>query len=153
MVQLYLSDINFLLGLIPVLRKVLLSAHEQGLTRRAVLCAEGICHIRSSRGFDNGKYTRIFDVLSGIPLSFSYVVCHLGWGCGYRNLEMALTALLVFAPHYRPVFPSVHEPGCSHSPGVRNLQIWMEAAWKDGKHLCWEEVGSQDLKKTCGSRV
>jgi len=50
------TDIELFSGLMPVLRKVLISAHEQGFTRRAVLCAEGVCHIRSSRGFDNGKF-------------------------------------------------------------------------------------------------
>jgi hypothetical protein len=78
---------------------------------------------------------------------------YLGWGCGYRNLEMALTALLVAAPHYRPIFPSADEPGCSDSPGVRNLQIWMEAAWKDGEFLLVSLVGSQAHVEALDCRI
>jgi len=66
---------------------------------------------------------------------------------------MAITALLVAAPHYRPIFPSVDESGCSDSPGVRNLQIWMEAAWKDGESLLLREDESHAHVQTCTSRI
>jgi hypothetical protein len=66
------------LGLIPVLKKVLISAHEQGITRRAVLCAEGVCHIRSSRGFDNGKYNSISgNIRHPVETDFGYAGLYL----------------------------------------------------------------------------
>jgi hypothetical protein len=46
---------------------------------------------------------------------------------------MALTGLLVVSPHYRSIFPSTDSTGRSDSPGVRNLQVWMEQAWNDGE--------------------
>ena len=49
-------------GLIPILKKILLAANAQGVTRRAVLCAEGVCHIKSSMGFDSGKRVCHLDI-------------------------------------------------------------------------------------------
>lgn len=46
---------------------------------------------------------------------------------------MALTALLFSTPEYRPVFPSADPAGRSDSPGVRNLQVWMQQAWDSGQ--------------------
>lgn len=49
-------------GLIPILKEILLAANLQGVTRRAVLCAEGVCHIKSSMGFDSGKRACHLDI-------------------------------------------------------------------------------------------
>jgi hypothetical protein len=46
---------------------------------------------------------------------------------------MALTALLFSTPGYRPVFPSANPAGRADSPGVRNLQVWMQQAWDSGQ--------------------
>jgi hypothetical protein len=49
-----------------------------------------------------------------------------GWGCGYRNALMAITALLQAKPSYRPPF-SENDNGSN--PGVRRVQGWIEEAW------------------------
>lgn len=46
---------------------------------------------------------------------------------------MTLTALLVATPDYRTVFPTADPAGKSDSPGVRNLQVWMQQAWDSGE--------------------
>lgn len=97
---------NFTPGLIPVIRRALLLSYQQGVTKRAVLCVDGVCHISSALGFD------------------------VGWGCGYRNTEMALTALVASSPDYQSIFPLADSSG--HSPGVRNLQSWIASGWDSG---------------------
>ncbi|KAL0577892.1 hypothetical protein V5O48_004087 [Marasmius crinis-equi] len=105
---------NFTPGLIPLLRKALLKSHAQGNTVRAVLCYERTTLI-------NGQ---MWDI---------------GWGCGYRNFLMACSALMdqQLQPLY---FPLLDQPT---SPGVRNLQRWIEEAWRNG----YDQEGYQQLHK------
>ncbi|KAF9262200.1 hypothetical protein L218DRAFT_929875 [Marasmius fiardii PR-910] len=105
---------NFTPGIITLLRKALLTSHAQGTTVRAVLCYERTTYINN----------QMWDK---------------GWGCGYRNFLMACAALMdqPFQPMY---FPLLDEP---ISPGIRNLQRWIEEAWRKG----FDEEGYQQLKK------
>ncbi|EIN07686.1 DUF1671-domain-containing protein [Punctularia strigosozonata HHB-11173 SS5] len=104
---------NFTPGLIPVLKRALLKSHAQGKTQRAVLCYERAVHV-ATENWD------------------------MGWGCGYRNFLMACAALMdqPFQQLYWPIIDA--EP----SPGVRNLQTWIEAAWKQG----YDADGADQLK-------
>ncbi|KAH7926299.1 DUF1671-domain-containing protein [Leucogyrophana mollusca] len=104
---------NFSPGLIPVLKGALKTSHTRGYTCRAVLCFEQTVHI-SREPFD------------------------AGWGCGYRNFLMACTALMV-QQNQTIYFPLLDDP---MSPGVRNLQLWIEHAWKEG----YDEIGARELK-------
>ncbi|WOO79237.1 Ubiquitin carboxyl-terminal hydrolase ZUFSP [Vanrija pseudolonga] len=88
---------NFSPGLIPVLRDMLLKDVSKRQIRSAVLASGGV-HIKSNWTFDGT------------------------WGCGYRNAEMVISAL-VSEPPYREVFPN---------PGVRAIQSWIEDAWRAG---------------------
>ncbi|KAL5511740.1 hypothetical protein ACEPAH_4958 [Sanghuangporus vaninii] len=111
---------NFTPGLIPTLKQALLTSHSKGRTMRAALCYAGTVHIA----------TELWD---------------LGWGCGYRNFLMACTALMdqQVQPLY---FPALDQPS---SPGVRNLQQWIEDAWRAG----FDPEGAADLKgKLVGTR-
>lgn len=115
-------------GLIPLLKKSLTKSHGRGNTRRAVLCYDRTVHV----------HREFWDA---------------GWGCGYvptfsptlyrlsdrmlipirryRNFLMVCTALMdqPFQPMY---FPLLDSPT---SPGVRNLQHWIEDAWRCGALL------------------
>ncbi|GHJ86672.1 hypothetical protein NliqN6_3074 [Naganishia liquefaciens] len=85
-------------GLVPILHQALQSTAKRPGTRKAVLCRPTVCHIKSVRGFDNG------------------------WGCGYRNYLMCLTAL-----------ESELESSLSEGrPSIRALQRWMKDAWEAG---------------------
>jgi hypothetical protein len=53
----------------------------------------------------------------------------IGWGCGYRNALMAITALIQSKPAYRQPF-SENDNGSN--PGVRRIQGWIEEAWMNG---------------------
>ncbi|KDQ33781.1 hypothetical protein PLEOSDRAFT_152572 [Pleurotus ostreatus PC15] len=74
------------------------------------------------------------------------------WGCG--NFLMACAALMdqQLQPLY---FPFLDSP---ISPGVRNLQRWIENAWKDGKCLRrlvdagFDEEGRKELKNLVNTR-
>ncbi|KAI0029727.1 peptidase family C78-domain-containing protein, partial [Vararia minispora EC-137] len=90
-------------GLIPLLRRALVSQHERRHIQRAVLCTNRAVHV----------YRENFD--------------HR-WGCGYRNYMMACAVLMDqrFQDTYAALFER-HEP-----PGVRNLQSLIEQAWKAG---------------------
>ncbi|KAJ3984194.1 peptidase family C78-domain-containing protein [Lentinula detonsa] len=94
---------NFIPGLIPVLKKALLKSHAKGTTTRAVLCYERAVYI-------------------------SRQMWDASWGCGYRNFLMSCAALM--DQPYQPLyFPLLDQPV---SPGIRNLQTWIEEAWKNG---------------------
>ncbi|KAH9966445.1 peptidase family C78-domain-containing protein [Russula dissimulans] len=90
-------------GLIPLLRRSLLSSVEKGATHRAVLCYESVVHI----------FLEIWDA---------------GWGCAYRNFMMLCTALV--DQHIKPEYSSlIRDPT---PPTVNNLKVWIEEAWKSG---------------------
>ncbi|KAG2076008.1 DUF1671-domain-containing protein [Suillus decipiens] len=104
---------NYCPGLIPLLKHALKKSHTKGNTRRAVLCYESATHI-SVEAFDRQ------------------------WGCGYRNFLMACAALM--DQRVQSIyFALLDDP---FPPSVRNLQRWIEAAWKEGYDL----EGAKDLR-------
>lgn len=111
---------NYTPGIIPLLRKALLKSHSQGTTSRAVLCYEKAVHVHVSRTLD------------------------VKWGCGYRNFIMACSVLMeqTLQPGYASLLVD------PISPGVHNLQVWIEAAWKDG----FDEEGASDLNNLVGAK-
>jgi hypothetical protein len=100
-------------GLIPLLKHALKKSHTKGNTRRAVLCYESATHI-CVEAFDRR------------------------WGCGYRNFLMAC-ATLMDQQIQSIYFALLDDP---FPPGVRNLQRWIEAAWKEG----YDREGAKDLR-------
>ncbi|KAF9513339.1 hypothetical protein BS47DRAFT_1376757 [Hydnum rufescens UP504] len=117
---------NWTPGLIPLLKRTFTKLHSRGITARAVLCTDGVCHVG----------TEFFD---------------LGWGCGYRNFLMACTSLLAqqTQPMYFPLLDVGNgssanvnggEPQELGGPGVRALQAWIEDAWRRG----FDEEGAKD---------
>lgn len=117
------SDIlsNYSPGIIPVLAQILTSAVHQRITRSAVL-SRPLVHIKGAWDFD------------------------MGWGCGYRNALMALSALLVSQPAYRLLFS---REIIGSDPGVRRIQGWIEEGWGNG----YDRVGRGQLKgKVLGTR-
>ncbi|EEB92565.1 hypothetical protein MPER_08904, partial [Moniliophthora perniciosa FA553] len=110
---------NFTPGMITLLKKALLKSHSQSSTVRAVLCYEQTVFI-------NRQW---WDAT---------------WGCGYRNFLMACAALMN-QTHQPLYFPLLDKP---ISPGIRNLQKWIEEAWKNG----FDYEGFKDLRKLVGTR-
>ncbi|KAF8797859.1 hypothetical protein BYT27DRAFT_7236821 [Phlegmacium glaucopus] len=105
---------SFTPGLIPLIRRGLRKGHDRGNVRRAVLCYDQVVHINREP----------WDA---------------GWGCGYRNFLMACGALM--NQKQQPLyFPLLDSP---ISPSIRNLQVWIEAAWREG----FDKEGSKELKK------
>ncbi|TFK42761.1 peptidase family C78-domain-containing protein [Crucibulum laeve] len=105
-------------GLIPLLKKALLGMHTRGNIRRAVLCYERAVHVSRD----------LWDA---------------SWGCGYRNFLMSCSVLMdqPFQPMY---FPMLDHP---ISPSIRNLQVWIEAAWAAG----FDMEGAEQLKRLAGT--
>lgn len=103
---------NYCPGLIPLLKHALKKSHTKGNTRRAVLCYESATHI-CVEAFDRR------------------------WGCGYRNFLMACAALMD-QQIQNIYFALLDDP---FPPSVRNLQHWIEAAWKEG----YDREGAKDL--------
>lgn len=58
---------------------------------------------------------------------YASTVGDAGWGCGYRNLQMLISALLKM-DIYRPVMLSVGEK----VPSIPRIQQFIEAAWTSG---------------------
>ncbi|KAK8853139.1 hypothetical protein IAR55_003840 [Kwoniella newhampshirensis] len=116
------SDIpsNFSPGVMSVLASTVRTAAHQDIARHAVLCRDTV-HIKGVWAFD------------------------MGWGCGYRNALMALSAILS-VPAYRPLFARENNGA---EPGVRRVQGWLEEAWREG----YDPEGRAQLKgKVLGSR-
>ncbi|KAJ6606550.1 peptidase family C78-domain-containing protein [Mycena vulgaris] len=110
---------NFTPGLIPLLKTHLNKSHAGGNTRRATLCYDRAVLVNRE----------LWDAR---------------WGCGYRNFMMVCTSLMdqQVQPMY---FPLLDDPT---PPGVRNLQQWIEEAWKAG----FDPEGQEDLKKLVGTK-
>ncbi|KAJ3508673.1 hypothetical protein NLJ89_g5620 [Agrocybe chaxingu] len=106
-------------GMIPLLRKGLLKLHGRGNLRRAVLCTDKAVHV----------HREAWDA---------------SWGCGYRNFLM-LCATLMCQTQQPLYFPLLDSP---LPPSVRNLQCWIESAWKQG----FDVDGQKELKKLAGTR-
>ncbi|KAG6379142.1 peptidase family C78-domain-containing protein [Boletus reticuloceps] len=112
---------NYTPGILPILKDALKQSNKKGATQRAVLCYERTPHI----------YRESFDV---------------NWGCGhfdrhvfrYRNFLM-LCAALMDQPLQPLYFPHLDDP---ISPSVRNLQRWLEDAWKHG----YDDIGARELE-------
>ncbi|KAJ4488410.1 peptidase family C78-domain-containing protein, partial [Lentinula aciculospora] len=109
---------NFTPGLIPILRKALLKSHAKGTTMRAVLCYERAVYI-SRQTWD------------------------ASWGCGYRNFLMSCAALM--DQPYQPMYFSLLDKPVS--PGIRNLQTWIEQAWNNGMSFRFDVEGRRQLKR------
>ncbi|KAK7023904.1 peptidase family C78-domain-containing protein [Favolaschia claudopus] len=110
---------NYTPGLIPLLKTHLNKSHLKGNTRRAVLCYERAVLVTRE-------------------------VWDAGWGCGYRNFLMACTTLM--DQHIQPMyFPLLDHP---IPPSVRNLQDWIEAAWREG----FDPEGAEQLRPLAGSK-
>ncbi|RPD79922.1 DUF1671-domain-containing protein [Lentinus tigrinus ALCF2SS1-7] len=105
---------NFSPVLIPVLKRALVQSHERGPTERAWLCFEQAVHVQ------------------GEPWDRT-------WGCGYRNYLMACAALMD-QQHQPMYFPLLDAPV---PPGIRNFQILLERAWRDG----YDEEGAHQLNR------
>ncbi|KAF8163131.1 peptidase family C78-domain-containing protein [Crassisporium funariophilum] len=110
---------SFTPGLIPLIRRGLLKGHARGNVRRAALCYDEVVHV----------HREPWDAM---------------WGCGYRNFLMACGALMnqTQQPLY---FPLLDSP---IPPSIRNLQSWIEAAWKEG----FDREGSKELKKLVNTK-
>lgn len=103
---------NYTPGVLSILKEGLKKSNLKGYTDRAVLCYERTPHIAPT--FDRS------------------------WGCGYRNFLMACAALMD-----QQIQPSYL--GCLDrpmSPGVNNLQQWIEDAWEQG----YDKIGAEQLK-------
>ncbi|KAH9997516.1 peptidase family C78-domain-containing protein [Russula vinacea] len=108
---------NYTPGLIPFLRKILLTSVERNTTRRAVLCYERAVHI----------YREIWDA---------------GWGCGYRNFMMLCAALMDqrVKPEYSFLLSN------PIPPGVNNLKVWIEELGLVVNISSFDPEGAQKLK-------
>ncbi|PNH08235.1 Zinc finger with UFM1-specific peptidase domain protein [Tetrabaena socialis] len=54
-----------------------------------------------------------------------------GWGCGWRNIQMLSSALLLRSPQLREALYG----GAGFVPDIGSMQAWLEAAWAGGFDL------------------
>ncbi|KAL2921571.1 Zinc finger-containing ubiquitin peptidase 1 [Bienertia sinuspersici] len=85
-------------------------------------------------------------LLSGYVDHFQSVKSEdMGWGCGWRNIQMISSHLLMERPETR----SVLFGGSGYVPEIGSLQKWLEVAWQRG----FDIVGSNYFKgKIYGSK-
>ncbi|XP_057535386.1 uncharacterized protein LOC130813414 isoform X2 [Amaranthus tricolor] len=62
----------------------------------------------------------------------------VGWGCGWRNIQMVTSHLLMERPEAREVLFG----GTGFVPDIGSLQRWLEVAWRRG----FDIVGSNSFK-------
>ena len=112
---------NYMPGALPALKELLVDSFRASNTVKSRVSSD-ITHIRHSLRFD------------------------AGWGCGYRNALMAISALVTFEPSYRAVFG---RGANGAEPGVRRVQGWIEEAWNAG----YDREGCGQLRgKVLGTR-
>ncbi|KAK1230278.1 hypothetical protein PQX77_006636 [Marasmius sp. AFHP31] len=109
--------VNFTPGMVTLLRKALTDVLANGGIKRAVLCSEDTVYVNR-------------------------MIWDLNWGKCYRLFTMLCTAL-IGARHrhqnkYRKLLMN------PTSPGVRNLQNWIENAWENG----YDEEGCELLQES-----
>ncbi|XP_021909185.1 zinc finger with UFM1-specific peptidase domain protein isoform X2 [Carica papaya] len=79
-------------------------------------------------------------VLSGVVNHFQSTVSEdIGWGCGWRNIQMLCSHLLTQRADARQVLFG----GCGFVPDIPSLQRWLEIAWERG----FDELGSNHFNK------
>ncbi|KAL9275570.1 Zinc finger-containing ubiquitin peptidase 1-like protein [Drosera capensis] len=62
----------------------------------------------------------------------------VGWTCGWRNIQMVTSHLIMRRPEARDVLFG----GCGIVPDIRSLQRWLEVAWEKG----FDVLGCDDFK-------
>ena len=89
---------------------------------------------------------KVLQVLSGYVDHFQSIKSEdMGWGCGWRNIQMVSSHLLKERPEAREVLFG----GSGYVPEIGSLQRWLEVAWQRGFDL----VGSNYFKgKIYGSK-
>jgi hypothetical protein len=78
------------------------------------------------------------------PCSLRHIQQSDKWSCGYRNLQMMLTALVPILPPHHPYFQGKQEQVgafCIHS--AREIQELLETLWAAG----WDSSGAQHYKR------
>lgn len=106
---------------------------------------------------DGNTATRNVTVnVEGIGTSFRLIFCSyvdhygsssndMGWGCGYRNIQMLLSCL-VRRGDYKERLQKFWEGKCvdgDNIPSIPHLQLFIEKAWTDG----FDEIGAEQLGK------
>lgn len=70
----------------------------------------------------------------------------MGWGCGYRNIQMLLSCL-VKRGDYKERLQKFWEEKCTDGdsiPSIARLQLFIEKAWAEG----FDEAGAQQLENS-----
>jgi zinc finger-containing ubiquitin peptidase 1 len=75
-------------------------------------------------------------IVSGYVDHYQTLHPDLGWGCGWRNIQMLSSNLL----HERKEAKKVLFGGSQFIPDIPALQRWLEIAWQKG----FDEIGSRD---------
>ncbi|ELU40465.1 peptidase family c78 domain-containing protein [Rhizoctonia solani AG-1 IA] len=121
-------------GIIPILARAL----ERPGSKGGALCTPLVFNDYPHR--ERVVYSRwpmscmmITHCLSPCRQRHSYEMALVLLGCGYRNFLMACSALAAqdICPEYRRL---LMDDICG-PPGVRNLQVWIEDAWRRGEHI------------------
>lgn len=94
--------------------------------------------------------TRCFTLSARLSTEVTHIKGSLrfdfGWGCGYRNALMIISALVVHDPAYKRLFGRDVQGA---DPGVRRVQGWIEEAWAAG----YDREGCNQLRgKVLGTR-
>lgn len=86
-------------------------------------------------------------VLCGYIDHFQSIVSHdVGWGCGWRNIQMLSSHLIKQRQEAREVLYG----GSGLVPNIESLQRWLELAWEKG----FDPPGSDDFdRKIYGTRT
>lgn len=104
---------------------------------------------------DGGSVTKnVIEKVEGLGNSFKLIFCtyidhygssskDIGWGCGYRNIQMLLSCLIRrsdYKQHLRK-FWTENNTGDVAIPSITYLQLFIQKAWSEGFDL----LGAQQL--------
>jgi hypothetical protein len=109
----------------------------------------GILELLNDGTFTNAR-TCLSTSNSGPQSSIQHVQQTDRWSCGFRNMQMMLSAVIPHLPSSHALFQKIPRRIPNHSiPSLLQLQQFMEGAWRDGfdptgaRHYGWKMTGQR----------
>eukprot|EP00550_Attheya_septentrionalis_P002053 CAMPEP_0198289370 /NCGR_PEP_ID=MMETSP1449-20131203/7570_1 /TAXON_ID=420275 /ORGANISM="Attheya septentrionalis, Strain CCMP2084" /LENGTH=468 /DNA_ID=CAMNT_0043987679 /DNA_START=179 /DNA_END=1586 /DNA_ORIENTATION=+ len=91
------------------------------------------CSGQANRIGDSLRATSTSSILSQQPFSLLHIQQKDKWSCGFRNMQMMLSAIIPQLPAHHPYFADLADNADRRNvPSLSQLESLMENSWRDG---------------------
>eukprot|EP00978_Attheya_sp_CCMP212_P002676 scaffold5469_cov54-Attheya_sp.AAC.8 len=91
------------------------------------------CSGQANRIDDSLRATSTSSFLSQQPFSLLHIQQKDKWSCGFRNMQMMLSAIIPQLPAHHPYFSDLADNADRRNvPSLSQLELLMENSWRDG---------------------